>query len=180
MPTARKVAQLNELKAEFQRAQVVISANYRGLNVARMSQLRRALREAGVDVKVVKNRIAGMAADEAQRPELREIISGPTAIAVGFDDPVAPAKAFTKYVEESRLPIEVHGAWIDGQILDGKGLAEFSKIPSREELIAQIAGKFQSPLQTFAGLLQATVRDFTGLVESRAGQLEEQGSAESA
>jgi large subunit ribosomal protein L10 len=177
MPTPRKVEQLAELKDNFERAQIVIGAQYRGLTVAEMLQMRRSLRDANIEVKVVKNRLARMAAEQAERPELAGIVEGPTALAFAYDEPVAPAKAFKKYLDGAPRAFEVLGAWVDGMMLDRAGLEDFARIPSREELIGQLAGRFQSPLQQFAGLIRATVQDFYGLVEARAQQLDEQGEA---
>lgn len=118
MPTPRKVEMLAEVKDAMERASIAISADYRGLTVAQLTELRRALRPAGAEVKIVKNTLAVMAAKEAGREEMGEIVQGPTAIAFGFEDPIAPVKAFTEHLRAKRLTIDLHGGWLEGRVLD--------------------------------------------------------------
>lgn len=172
MPTPRKVAMLAEIKAQMERASIAISADYRGLTVAQITELRRALRPAGAEVKVVKNTLAAMAAKEAGREEMAQILKGPTALAFGFDDPIGPVKAFTEHLRSKRLNIEVHGGWLEGRVLTRAEVESLATMPPKEQLLADVVGKLQAPLYGFAGLLQASVRNFAGLIEARANQLE--------
>jgi large subunit ribosomal protein L10 len=174
MPTPRKVEMLAEIKERLERASIAISADYRGLSVSQITELRRALRPANVEVKVVKNTLAAMAAEQAGRPEMAEIVQGPTALAIGFDDPIAPVKALTQHLREKRLNIEIHGGWLEGKVLSRAEVESLATLPSKDQLVADVVGKLQSPLYNFAGLLQASIRNFAGLVEARANQLEEQ------
>src|SRR6186713_1258273 len=103
MPTPRKAAMLKEVQDDMSRASIAISADYRGLTVAQITDLRRALRPAGAEVKVVKNTLAVMAAKAAGRENMAEIVQGPTALAFGFDDPIAPVKALTEHLRARRL-----------------------------------------------------------------------------
>ena len=105
MPTPRKVAMLAEIKDRMSRASIAISADYSGLTVAQLTDLRRALRPADVDVKIVKNTLASMAATQANRPEMAELLSGPTAIAFGFGDPIAPVKILTEHLRTRRMTV---------------------------------------------------------------------------
>ena len=172
MPTPRKVAMLAEIKDRMERASVVISADYRGLTVAQLTDLRRALRPATVEVNIVKNTLAAMAATQAGRPEMSQLLEGPTALAIGFGDPVAPVKLLTEHLRQRRLALTIHGGWLEGKILDAKEVDSLATLPSREQMVADVVGKLQSPLYNFAGLLQSTIRTFAGLVDSRAKQLE--------
>src|SRR5687767_6720968 len=117
VPTARKAAQVAEIKDRMARASIAISADYRGLSVAQITELRRALRPSGAEVKVVKNTLALMAAKAAGRENMADIVQGPTALTIGFDDPIAPVKAFTEHLRAKRLNIEVHGGWLEGKVL---------------------------------------------------------------
>lgn len=175
MPTPRKVEMLAEIRDRFERASIAISADYRGLTVSQLTELRRALRPANVEVKIVKNTLANMAAEQAGRPELSKLVQGPTAIAIGFDDPVAPVKALTEHLRAKRLNIEIHGGWLEGKILDRAEVESLASLASKEQLIADVVAKLQGPLYNLAGLLQSTMRNFAGLVEARANQLEEAG-----
>lgn len=175
MPTPRKEAMLAEIQERLGRASVAVSADYRGLTVAQLTELRRALRPSGAEVKVVKNTLASMAAKAAGRENMAEIVQGPTALALGFGDPIAPVKALTEHRRAKRLNIEIHGGWLEGKVLSPAEVESLASMPPKEQLIADVVGKLQSPLYNFAGLLQSTIRNFAGLVEARANQLEAAG-----
>jgi len=175
MPTPRKAAMLKEVQDDMSRASIAISADYRGLTVAQITDLRRALRPAGAEVKVVKNTLAVMAAKAAGRENMAEIVQGPTALAFGFDDPIAPVKALTEHLRARRLTIDIHGGWLEGKVLSRAEVESLATMPSKEQMIADVVGKLQSPLYNFAGLLQSTIRNFAGLVDARANQLEAAG-----
>ncbi len=177
MPTPRKVAMLAATKRRMERASIAISADYRGLTVAQLTELRRALRPADVEVNIVKNTLAAMAAKEAGRPELAELLSGPTALAIGFGDPIAPVKLLTEHLRARRMQLVIHGGWLEGKVLSRAEVESLATLPSKEQLIADVVGKLQSPLYNFAGLLQASIRNFAGLVDARAKQLEAQEAA---
>jgi len=177
MPTPRKVAMLAEIKDAIARASIAISANYRGLTVAQITDLRRSLRPANSEVKVVKNTLASMAAAQANRPEMAQILSGPTAIAFGYGDPIAPVKALTEYLRTRRLNLEIYGGWLEGKVLDRAEVESLATLPSKEQMVADVVGKLQSPLYGLSGLLQSAQRNFAGLIEARAKQLESQGAA---
>ena len=172
MPTPRKVEMLAEIKDRMARASIAISADYRGLTVAQLTELRRALRPAGAEVKVVKNTLASMAAQQAGRAEMAEILSGPTAIAFGLGDPIAPVKALVEHLRARRMQLNIYGGWLEGKVLSRAEVESLATLPSKEQLIADVVGKLQSPLYNFAGLMQASMRNFAGLVEARAKQLE--------
>lgn len=177
MPTPRKVAMVAEIKERMQRASIAISADYRGLSVAQITELRRALRPANVELKVVKNTLATRAAEEAGRPEMGQLLQGPTALAIGFGDPIAPVKALTEHLRAKRLTITIYGGWLEGKLLDRAEVESLATLPSKEQLIAGVVGKLQSPLYNLAGLLQASMRNFAGLIEARSKELETQGAA---
>ncbi len=173
MPTAKKVQQVEELRDVVTRATIVISADYRGLTVAQAQALRRRLREAGVEFRVVKNSLLRLAAEKADLAPIIEIVEGPTAIAVGYDgDLIGPAKAITEYIRQSRSALTLRGGFAEGRVLSVAELNDLATAPSREELLSRIAGGLQSPLVKLIGLLNATLRDLAGLIDARATQLE--------
>jgi len=172
MPTARKEQILSELEDLINRSTITISTNYRGMSVTEMMNLRRRMREAGVEVHVVKNTLLRMAAERRGRPELGQIVDGPTALIFGFSEPNQPAGAITEYVRSSRTSLTVGGAYFDGQVLPAAEVAELATLPSRPQLMSQFMGAMQSPLAVFSGLLEATLREFASLLEARSGQLE--------
>ncbi|MGD9892809.1 MAG: 50S ribosomal protein L10 [Dehalococcoidia bacterium] len=177
MPTAKKEADVAELQDMVGRSVVAISTNYRGLSVSEMTALRRRMREAGVEIRVVKNNLLRIAAERAGKTDLITIVEGPTAIIFGYDDIAAPAKAVTEYVRTARNTLTITGAFLDGQVMKPAEVADLASLPSRESLIAQFVGGMQSPIATFSGLISSVVRDFAGLIDARAQQLEGQGAA---
>jgi large subunit ribosomal protein L10 len=172
MPTAQKAAQIAELEDVLGRATIAISTAYRGMNVADMTTMRRRMREAGVDVKVVKNTLLRIASERAGKEGINHIVSGPTALIFGYGDVSVAAKAISDYVRTARNALTIQGAFMDGQALPAAQVADLASLPSRETLIAQFIGGMQSPIATFAGLLTSVVREFAGLVDARAQQLE--------
>jgi len=177
MPTAKKEADVAELQEMVGRSMVAISTSYRGLSVAEMTALRRRMREAGVDIRVVKNTLIRIAAERAGKPDLVQIIEGPTAVIFGYDDISKPAKAITEYVRTARNTLTITGAFLDGQVMKAAEVADLASLPSRENMIAQFVGSLQSPIAMFSGLITSVVREFAGLIDARAQQLEGEGAA---
>ena len=97
MPTQQKVDRVQDIKGRLERSSIAMTATYSGISVNQMVELRRAMKAGGVDFTIVKNTLLSLAADEAQKPQLKEIVQGPTAIALGYDDPVEAAKAVSDF-----------------------------------------------------------------------------------
>ncbi len=163
---------MEALREVVSRAAVAISADYRGLNVKEMTALRRRLRAAGAEVHVVKNTLLRIAAERAGRPDLASIAQGPTAIAFGFDDPVAVAKALTEHIRTQRLTVSVTAGYVDGQVIGPAQVSELATLPNRDTLLAQLMGTLNGPLASFAALIGAPLQQLYGLVDARATQLE--------
>jgi len=178
VPAERKVALVADIKKDIERAEVVIGTDHSQLDVEEFQALRRALRPADVKVRVVKNSLAALAAKEAGKPEVAEILKGPTTLTFGFGDPVAPARQLMAHLEGARLELPIHGGWLDGNVLNASEIAELAKIPSKEELLAGIIGKLRSPISNLHSLLSTTMRDFSGLIEARATQIAEEETTE--
>lgn len=172
MPTAKKETMVAELKDLVERSSIVIGAEYRGLSVRDMTTLRRRLREAGVEVRVVKNRLFQLAAKQAGIEAAGEVVEGPTLLVFGFNDVVAPAKAVAEYVRTARNTFAPKKAYMDGAIVGASVVADLATLPSREELIGKLAGAFVQPIQQLAVLLNDSIQSFARLAEARAAQLE--------
>jgi large subunit ribosomal protein L10 len=171
MPTAKKISLVAELKQRIEQATLVASANYRGLRVKEMQDLRRALRNGGIEVKVVKNTLLQRAANEAGRPELMQIVEGPIALALTSGDVIEAAKTLNSAAQGAPPGFAIRGAYLDGQILSAEDLRELVKVPPRPLLLAQIAGQLQSPLAGLIGLLDAPLRELSGLLNSLLSEL---------
>jgi large subunit ribosomal protein L10 len=185
MPTQKKIETVAELRERIERAAIAIAAEYRGLTVTELGALRRALRDAGdVELRVIKNRLFQRAAQEAGKPELAELLEGPTAIIFGYGEVTVAAKASTEYMRTSRTTFAVRKGSLNGQTLSLADLQSLASLPPREIMIGQFAGALMSPVANLAGLLRNALamgpsrlyhdsfQSFAGLLEARAKQLE--------
>jgi large subunit ribosomal protein L10 len=177
MPTEKKVAAVAELKVLAQNASLIVGAEYRGLSVKDMTNLRRSLREAGVEAHVVKNRLFQLAVQQAGIEGAGPLVEGPTLVIFATGDIVAPSKAISDYMRTARNTFAPRKVFMDGQLVDGKIVGELASLPSREELIGRLAGAFVQPVQQLANILNDSIQSFARLVDARANQLEEQGAA---
>lgn len=148
-----KKAVVAELVEKFKNANTVVVVDYRGLTVAQATKLRKELREAGIDYRVVKNTLLTIAAKEAGYEELTPLFKGVTAIAFGAEDVVAPAQIITKFSKDNKV-IEVKGGILEGKVLDQAGVQALGDLPSKEVLLAQVASCFQAPIQRMAYVLE--------------------------
>jgi len=171
MPTEKKVHAVEEMTATLSRSSVVIGADYRGLSVEEATALRRAMRDAGIQVQVVKNTLFLRAAAAAGMPGVGELAEGPTAIIYGFDDPLAPIKTVVEFQRQSRNAFQARKAFLDGEIIPAARLADLAALPPRNVMIAEIAGALQSPIMNLVYLLTATLQEFSGLLDARADQM---------
>lgn len=173
MPTPAKEATVAELKDLIERSSIVVGAEYRGLSVKEITTLRRSLREAGVEVRVVKNKLFQIAAQQAGIEAASGVVDGPTLIVFGYGDIVAPSKAINDYVKTARNSFAPKKVYMDGQVVPGAIVADLAGLPSREELIGKLAGAFIQPVQQLATLLNDSIQSFARLVDARANQLDE-------
>jgi large subunit ribosomal protein L10 len=172
MATEKKVQTVTELTEVLARSSVVIGADYRGLRVSETTALRRQFRDAGMEVHVIKNTLFRRAAEAAGKPDLAALADGPTALVIGFDDPIAPVKTVVEYQRTARNAFAARSAYLEGQVYAGPRLAELATLPAKEVLIAEVAGALQSPIVTFVYLLDASLQELTGLLDARVAQME--------
>ena len=173
MPTEKKVKEVEELTDKLSRSSVVIGAEYRGLTVAESTALRKTVRDAGMQMQVIKNTLFLRAANAAGIDAAGELAEGPTAIIFGYDDPIVPIKTVVEYQRQARNAFVARKAFMDGQVIPGARLSDLASLPPREQMIAEIAGALQSPIINLVSLFAATIQEFSGLLDARAGQLEE-------
>lgn len=153
------------------RATSTVFTDYRGLKNKELEDLRGSLRGAGVDYLVIKNTLARRAAAEAGRDELAAVFTGPIGLAVGYDDLSAPARLVNAYFKaNAKLPIT--GGWAEGQVLDTAGVKMLADLPSREALLAQLAGTLQSPATRLAGSLESILSNFAATLDAYRASLE--------
>src|SRR6476660_2882924 len=180
-PRPEKAAVVTEVKERLGRADAALLTEYRGLNVAAMAELRRALRAAGGDYKIYKNTLARLGARSAGIDTLDEMLTGPTAIAFVEGDAAAVAKALRDYARTNPALV-VKGGILGTKSLSADEVRALAELPSRDVLLSQIAGAFAAPMQQFAGLLQALPRNMAyglkALIDERGGVPEAAPEAE--
>jgi large subunit ribosomal protein L10 len=167
------VAQLVE---RLRSAETLIVADYRGLSVGEIDDLRSKLLEHGARFSVVKNTLTRRAAEEAGATELLALLDGPTAIAFleSDGDPVAVAKALSDAARAQVLTIK--GGVLEGTAITPEAVRDLATLPPLETLQGQLAGAIAGPLTTFVLLLSAPLHELVGLLDARIRQLEEQGA----
>ena len=173
----RVVAELTErLKA----AETLIVADYRGLGMSEIDDLRAKLLEHGARFSVVKNTLTRRAAEAAGTDALLTLLEGPTAIAFleSGADPVAVAKALNDTARTTRI-LTIRGGIMEGRTISEAEVTSLATLPPAETLRAQLAGALAAPLTTVVGLFTAPLRDLVGVLDARIRQLEEQGQEES-
>jgi len=158
-PRPDKVAIVEEITAKLNDSVAVFVSEYRGMSVGALADLRGPLREAGAEHKVYKNTLARLAAAAAGSDALVEHLSGPTALTFVTGDSVAAAKALVDQAKTNRALI-VKGGLLGDSPMTADDVRALASLPSREELLANLAGALQAPLVKTAGLLQALPRNF--------------------
>ena len=173
MATKEKKAQvIDSLQEVISRCSVGVLTDYRGLTAAEMTALRRQLRGAGVEYRVVKNTLARFAAARAGKDKLVGFFEGPVAIAFGYGDITEPAKALAAYIQASKVGMTVKGGFLGDRVLSPKEVETLSKLPSREILLARVVGGIQSPISALVSRLSAPMVGLVGVLQSRIKQLE--------
>ena len=152
----QKKAVVDALSDKLGRAASGVLVKYEGITVEDDTKMRKALREAGVEYAVIKNTLIGKACDKVGFEALKSNLNGMNAIAISFDDPIAPAKILKEYADKVET-FEIRGGILEGSVVDAATVNELATIPPKEVLIAKLLGSMQSPLYKFAYVLQAIV-----------------------
>ncbi len=145
-----------EIKEKMEKAQGMVFYDYRGLTVAEVSDLRNQFREAGVEYRVLKNAMLKRAADMIELSELDEHLVGPTAVAFGFEDPIAPAKVLVEYIKKLKKT-RIKTGVLDGRVIDVNEITSLAELPSREQLLGILAGTLNAPITGLARSLSGII-----------------------
>ncbi len=165
MNRTRKAELVKALATELQESPNLYLTDFTGIAVKPMTEFRAKLRGAGVRYRVVKNTLALQALEQASVTGLEDQITGPTAFVFAGENPVTAAKLIAEFQKEhDSLTVKV--GFVEGHIVGPDEVARLATIPSREELMGQIAGALQSPLQGFVGALSGLLNQFVGAVEA--------------
>ena len=164
-PRADKVAVVDEVRERFEEADAVLVTEYRGLDVAQMADLRSALREAGTTYKIYKNTLVRRAIGDTAPDGLEELLLGPTALAFVDSDASAAAKALKEFAS-AHDALVIKGGVLSGGLLDEAQVRELAELPSREELLSQLAGGLAAPLQQIASMMNNLLSEVSGLLQA--------------
>ena len=152
----QKQAIVADLAEQLKNSPAGVVVNYQGITVEDDTKMRKALRAAGVNYMVMKNSLTGRACDEVGLSDMKQYLTGMTAIAIGTNDAVAPAKVLKEYAEKIES-FNILAGYLDGKVVDDATVKQLADIPSKEVLIAKFLGSIKSPLYGLAYALQAVV-----------------------
>ena len=168
-----KQVAVDVIRENLQNAQVSVLTDYRGLTVAELTELRKKFREADVEFRVVKNTLTWRAAQEIGLQELEGYLEGPTAIAFGMSDPVAPAKLISDFAKVHKN-LEIKAGVLEGNVISFEKVKALAELPSKEQLLAQVASVMQAPISGLVNVLQAPIRNLVYAVDALRAQKEQE------
>ena len=174
MNRTEKEQVIGELHEKMAKAKAAIVAEPKGLTVAVVTDLRKKLRDAKVDYRIVKNTLAARAAKGTPVEPVAEQFRGPTALVMSYDDVVTPAKLLADFMKD-RENFKIRGAVVDGRVIDAKGVQALAKLPGLQELRQQIAAMIAQPATKLARIIGTPGQQLARVVAARREQLEKQG-----
>ena len=163
---------IDELKDCLSKCTIAIATDYRGLTAKEMVQLRRQLGLRGIDYRVAKNTLTKFAAEKANKKQLEPLLSGPLAVAFGYDDIIIPAKALNDFIRSSGATLKIKGGLLGDRLLSPKEISDLASIPSKDVLVSQLVGQLAAPLYSLHNVLSATLRGFANVLQARIRQVE--------
>ena len=171
MPTEAKEAAVADLADRMSRSSIAIATDFSGLSVNDITELRRRLREQGVEYRVVKNRIAAIAASQSGIESFKEILEGSTGVVFGYNDVVAAAKAVDEYVKQTRANLKIGKGVMDGAVISPAQVAALAALPPKDELVAKLLGQMNAPISGLVHVLNGTISGLAMVLQRRAEQL---------
>lgn len=177
MPTAQKAQQIDEIAERLERSQLTVVANYRGLTVTQLQELRSGLRENNAEFSVAKNTLTRIAAERVGVEIAAEALEGPTALMFAYEDVVGPAKSLSDFVKSSRGVLELKVGMMEGQTLSPSDIETLASLPPREELLGKLVGMLASPMSRAVGVLGGPSRSLANVLNARSEQLGETAEA---
>ena len=171
-----KEAIIEETARLLNDSEALYVSDYRGLTVAQLTQLRAALRERGAALHVLKNTLTAIAAERVGRENIKELLSGPTAVAFCGEDLLGPAKALSDYARANQALV-LRGGVLQGNVLDADGVRRLASLPPREVLVGQVVGTMAAPLTGLVTVLQGTISGFVRALHQVAEQRAAAGEA---
>lgn len=160
-----KLEVTSELAGRLSEAKVLYLADFTGLDVKSMTELRRRFRETGSQFVVVKNRLALRALEQLDLPDIREYLRGPTGFVLAGSDPLAPAKALREFAKENDDRPALKIGVVENRIVSADEITQLADLPPQEQLLAGIAGSLTAPVAGAVGVLEGLLRDLAFLIE---------------
>jgi len=170
-----KTEVISGLHEKFSRAQIAILTEFLAVPVGEMTELRKLLRESNAELKVVKNRLAIRAAQDTPLEVVKDRFRGSLAVAIGYDDPIVPAKVLSDFIAKERRSqrIKIRSGVLEGNLVEADQLRDLANLPSRPQLLGMLLSAMQGPLQGFVSVLSGPARSLTyiinGLIEQKKG-----------
>jgi large subunit ribosomal protein L10 len=162
----KKQAVVDELSAKLGGAKAFYLADFTGLNVKKVTELRSRLRKAGVEYVVVKNTLAERALETLDLPDIGQFFKGPTAVVIGQADPVEAARVLSDFARENDSKPKIKAGIVEKKAVSSKDIDRLAKLPPREVLLAQLAGALEAPMAQLLFCLQAKLQETVGLLEA--------------
>lgn len=153
----QKEAIVADIQQKIEKAQSAVFIDYRGLSVEEVTDLRNKFRAAGVEYRVLKNTMIHRAAEKLEMEGLYPYLAGPTAVAFGYEDPVAPAKIISDFIK-AKKKTEIKCGILEGKVVDNTAIQALADLPPREVLLAQVLGGMNVPISGLVGVLSGTIR----------------------
>jgi len=163
MPSKKNISQLKELNKSFSKAKAIYFTEYHGLDVGDITELRSEFFKEGVEYKVAKNTLIELAAIENKIDSISVFLKGSTALAISYDEPVAPARVIKKFSSDRDLP-RVKGILFDGKVLPGEDFKKLANLPSKDELLSKFASQLRSPMQKLLYGLNSPMQKLVGVL----------------
>lgn len=167
---------VDELKERLARTQVAILTDYKGLNVTAMNDLRRKLREENIEYQVVKNTLLLRAAEGTDTALMKDYFKGPSAVALSYEDPVAPAKVLTQFAKENKA-LEIKVGVMSGKVLDLADLKALAELPSKEVLLGQLVSVLNNVPTSMVRVLAEVPRQMLNVLSAIKDQKEQSDAA---
>jgi large subunit ribosomal protein L10 len=177
MPTQRKVEIVDELTDKMSRMQLAVVADYRGFTVAELTALRAKLRENGAEMIIAKNTLLRLAARNTGREVIEPLLEGPTAVAFAYDNVAKVAKILLDASKVTAKPLVVRGGVLGSSAIAADGLDQVTKLPTREEALAQVLGGIAAPVSGVVGVINAAITNVLYVVQARIDQLQPAGES---
>ena len=172
MPTEKKTQIIEQLQDLFARSGAGVFADYRGMTVAELTDLRRNLKKAGVHFQVVKNTLARIAAEKAGKKNVSSLFEGPLGVAFTTCEATVPAKVLNDLARTGKTSLKIRGGYLGDRVLTIAEVQTLAYLPPREVIIAQIVAGIQAPIAALVAYLSSPMSGLVGMLQARMKQLE--------